>query len=380
VRRIVGLVVSAGLVLSAPLAAQAAPTGQYQVAHSAGKPHHHAAHRAAKRHHPAPAKHSKISNATFGAAPASPKGADGRPYFTFDSTPGGVLTDHLAITNFTNQPEKLSVYPVDAVPASNGTISFPTRSAPRTAAGAWLAVGTPKANGELTLPPRASLIVPVRIKVPSNAPPGDHVGAVVVSLAGLVSGRFGQGGVQRVKFNQRIAVRAVFRVSGPSHPNLSIEGVKPSYDGPMDPFARGRVKVSYVVRNLGNVVLGGTQTVTVHGLFGEHDTAAAVADLPPLLPGASYPMTVQVPSVYPEVLMSATVLIHPAPLQGEPATGLTSVSSSVHFLAIPWILLVVLLLLLLGLGLWYWRRRRRRRSQSPVGRHRAPVEAQGVKA
>jgi cbb3-type cytochrome oxidase subunit 3 len=325
----------------------------------------------AAAHQLASTSHKRVVNATFGAAPSSPVGVDGRSFFTFDTTPGGIGTDHLAVINYSHVPEQLQIYTVDAVSATNGTISFPGQSAPRRQAGAWMAVGTPDRSGAIIIKPRSTDIVPVHLQVPANASPGDHVGAIVVSLTGLVSGKFGHGGVQKVKFDQRIAVRAVVTVSGPSHPLLQVQQLKATYDGPIDPFARGEVRVRYTVHNGGNVVLGGPQSVTVSGLFGEHAKASRVVAVPPLLPGASYPVSVTVPSVYPEVLMSSKVTITTQALQGDVVTGLHPVTSSVHFLAIPWILLVVLLLLILGLAWTYWRRRRRRRSEK-AGRHRLP--------
>lgn len=320
---------------------------------------------------------AKPVNATFGAAPASATKVDDRPYFTFDTTPGGELTDHLAVLNISHKPETLRVYPIDAIAQSNGTIGYAARSAPRLQAGAWLSVGTPHGSGIIRLKPRSTTILPVRIRVPRNAPPGDHIGAVVVSLTGRISGKFGQGGKQKVNFEQRIAVKAVFRVTGPLHPLLSIRALHASYHGPIDPFARGSATVTYIVHNGGNVVLGGPQTVTVHGLLGESVTAAHVVDVPALLPGASYSVSVRVPGVYPELFMSAKVTIIPAGLQGEVDPGLHSVSASVHFLAIPSIVLVLLLLLLLGLGWAYVRRRRRhQRTVTPPSDLREP---QGVK-
>lgn len=332
----------------------------------------------------APHAGKRTVNATFGAAPASEKlvhgkkvlGVDGRPYFTFGTTPGGRLTDHLAILNISYKPETLQVYPVDAVAAANGTIAYAAPSAPRKQAGAWLAVGTPGGSGRITVKPRSTVIVPVHVAVPRNAPPGDHVGAVVVSLSGRIAGSFGQGSKQKVKFDQRIAVKALFRVTGPLHPQLSVQQLHASYRGPIDPFAKGQATVTYTVHNGGNVILGGPQTVTVHGLFGESVTAAHVADVPALLPGASYPVTVKVPGVYPEVWMSAKVTVDTTGLQGQVDPGLHPVTASVHFLAIPWILLVVLLLLILGLAWGYARRRRRKR---PVEPSRDLAKPQGVR-
>ena len=39
--------------------------------------------------------------------PASATKLDGRPYFTYDASPGGILEDHIAIVNFSTKPLKL---------------------------------------------------------------------------------------------------------------------------------------------------------------------------------------------------------------------------------------------------------------------------------
>lgn len=308
---------------------------------------------------------------TFGAAPSGPKGPDGRPYYTFSVNPGAKLTDHVAITNYTHKTLRLQVYTVDAEPATAGTISFPQASAPRKDAGSWIAVGTPHRGGVVVVKPRSIAVLPLHIRVPANASPGDHVAGVVASLTGLIAGKFGHSGLHHVKFDQRIALRASFRVSGATHPSLAIESLHASYSGLIDPFAKGKVKVAYRVVNAGNVVLGGPQTVTIHGLFGATVGSPPIVAVPPLLPGASYPVSVTVRNVYPELVESAKVTVKPEGTLGDPAPGIGTVSSSVHFLAIPWIILLVLLLLILGFALWYWRRRRRRRQPQGQGRHRA---------
>jgi len=319
----------------------------------------------------------KVVNATFGAAPASAKGVDGRPYFVYDTTPGGINRDHLAVLNISHKPERLSIYTVDAVPGSNGVISFPGRNVKPVQAGAWMSVGTP---GVITVKPRSTVILPVHVHVPTNAPPGDHVGAVIVSLTGEAKAKFGKGGAQRVKFEQRIAVRSEFRVTGPLHPNLTIQNLDAAFSGALDPFAKGEATVTYEVHNDGNVVLGGPQAVTIHGLFGEDVAAKRLVDLPPLLPGATYgPVIVRVKGIYPEVGMKATVTVHPAGLQGQVTPNVPVVSASVHFLAIPWVILIALLLVLLWLLLLFLRRRRRKRlNVAPTGRRRLEPTAQGA--
>jgi hypothetical protein len=307
----------------------------------------------------------KVTNATFGAAPANKKGPDGQQHFVFDTTPGGFTTSYVAVINFTHKVERLQVYTVDAVPATNGVISFPARSAKRTGAGAWMSVGTPHGQGYVDVKPRSTVVLPVHVRLPYNASPGDHVGAVVVSLIGKVKSQFGSNGSQNVNFEQRLAVQAQFRVSGPLYPNLSIVGLSASYHGPIDPFAKGDVRIHFAVHNGGNVVLGGPQTVTVRGLLGQTETVLPIA-VPGLLPGATYPVTVTVPKVYPELFMSAKVSIDVQGLQGQVDTGLHPVEAKKDFLAVPWVILAGLLVLLLMIWRAVRRRRKRARDKKPA--------------
>jgi hypothetical protein len=74
--------------------------------------------------------------------------------------------------------------------------------------------------------------------------------------------------------------------------------------------------------------------------------------------------------------MSAKVTVNTTGLQGQIDPGLHPVTASVHFVATPWILLVVLLLLILGLA-WAYQRRRRRLKRA-TGPQPDPVKPQGA--
>jgi hypothetical protein len=300
----------------------------------------------------------KPSNATFGAGPANTKRIDGRPYYTYDSSPGGSIEDHIAVINYADHKQTLNVYAVDAIAGTNGTYSFAPRSARPTQVGAWIAVGSPQGIGEVTVGPRSTVILPVFVHVPSNATPGDHVGAVIVSLTALVKGK-GKAG-QHVKFEQRIATRVVIRISGPLRPVLSIENLQATYSGSLNPFATGTVTVSYTVANTGNALLGAKQQISVHGLFGSSARATSAPTVPLLLPGGSDRISVRVTGVFPELTATATAKLTPEEFQGDIDLGLHSTTSSVTVLAIPWVLIaIVVVVVVLVIGL-IWRRRRAR--------------------
>src|ERR1700710_3050641 len=83
---------------------------------------------------------------TFGIQTASALGSavppGCRPYFSFGVAPGSMITDHVAITNYSARPLRLNVYPTDSVITSDG--GFALGSAAQTAVdvGAWTAVGS----------------------------------------------------------------------------------------------------------------------------------------------------------------------------------------------------------------------------------------------
>jgi hypothetical protein len=314
---------------------------------------------------------SKPSKAIFGAGPASAKKVDGRPYYTYDASPGGVLVDHIAVINYATHALTLNVYTVDAKTGSKGTFVYPPRSAARRQVGAWISVVTPHNSGELSIGPRSTVILPVHLHVPSSASPGDHAGAVIVSLTSLVKNK----NQQKIKFEQRIATRVIIRVSGPLHPRLSIQNLHATYSGSVSPFASGSVDVSYTVRNTGNVLLGARQQINVHGLFGSSEQAGPVSGVPLLLPGGSYQVHARVPGVYPEISITATVRLGPEGLRGDLNPATPVVTASVQLWAIPWLLVGVILLIALGIAALIWRRRRRLIAPARIKTDQVPEEA-----
>ena len=309
--------------------------------------------------------------AEFGAGPASATKLDGRPYFTYDASPGGILEDHIAIENFSTRPLKVNVYTVDAQSGPNGDFVYATESGARQQVGAWLSLGS-RSLVQITVPGRTTIIEPFRLKVPVNASPGDHAGAVIVSINGLV-----QGKNQKLKLEQRIATRVIIRVSGPLHPRLSIENLHASYSGSLNPFASGVVTVTYTVRNTGNALLGATQQVRVHGLFGSSRHAANLKLVPLLLPGGSYQVKTRLPGVLPEVWVTASVRLSPQGLRGDVNPGIHVATASVTVLTMPWILLAIVIALLVLIIVRNWRRLVRAPKPDRTGVKQTP---QGVKS
>ena len=322
---------------------------------------------------PSAATSSQPGKVAFGAGPATAGKLDGRPYFTYLAQAGGVLEDHIAIINFATHAQKLNVYTVDAVTGGNGNFVYAARSAARKQVGSWLSVATPNNSGEITIGPRATITLPVRLHVPANASPGDHAGAVIVSLTGLVK----SPGKQKVKFEQRVATRVIIRVYGKLQPRLSIVDMHAHYSGHLNPFSSGTVNVTYTVRNTGNVLLGGTQNLTVHGLLGSSAHVASMKAVPLLLPGGEYKVSAKVPGVLPEISVTATVDLRPEGLRGDVNPVLKPVTASVTLWVIPWLLVAIVLVVLLLIAWLIWRRRRL--SVAPVRARAEQAASEGVK-
>ncbi|MEU7531861.1 DUF916 domain-containing protein, partial [Saccharothrix sp. NPDC042600] len=287
--------------------------------------------------------------ATFGVRPATAQAPDTRNNFSYSATPGAVVRDHVAVSNLSHDPVTLRVYASDAFNTPDGGFDLLAAGKDPVDVGRWSVLDTTQVH----LAPRSTAIVPFTLSVPTNASPGDHTGGIVASLTTEATGADGQ----RVAVEQRVGARVYLRVSGDLDPALSIEDLSASYDGSF--FGRGDTTVSYVVRNSGNVRLGGKQSVRVETPWGTSLDAPNLGDLPELLPGNTFRVTTVVPDVLPAGWLTGRVHVEPvAPTGTEPPAA---VDASVTTAAVPW-LLVVALLLVVGFVLY----RRLRRPRGPV--------------
>jgi hypothetical protein len=207
------------------------------------------------------------------------------------------------------------------------------------------------------------MIIPFLVEVPKSATPGDHVGVLTATLVSSIISKSGQ----RVALDQTVGTRVFIRVSGPLHPAFAVENLKVDYEGTLNPIGKGKAVLSYVVKNTGNVALGGKQTVSVSGMFGSKAVAKKTAEVQLLLPGFSVRESVTITGVIPEILDTGHVSISPLYIPGsvQPASG--PFKATVQFWAVPWVLIAILLFILLA-AVWLivWRRRRRRKPARPV--------------
>ena len=295
---------------------------------------------------------------TFGIQPATKGALDRRPSYRYSVTPGGTLRDQVGVRNLSLSAITVAVYATDAINVNNGGFGLLPRAQRPHDVGAWVTVG---GSGSVTVKPRSFVVLPLSLKVPRNAQPGDHTGGIIVSVTTRTKNAKGTN----VVLDQRVGVRMFVRVSGPLRPALTVAPVSADYWGVLNPFGRGNTNISYHVTNTGNVNLGGRQRVSVQGLLGPDQPSVTISDAQLLLPGGSFDVTTSVPRTWPMVHERATVTIDPLIQKGDLVAGLKPGSGSAAFWAVPWSPLAVLLIFVAALFV----RRRIRGTRRAPARH-----------
>lgn len=142
----------------------------------------------------------------FSLRPVRPADAPAREraYVVRTVAPGTAFDDQLEARNLTDRPLDLDVEAVDATVTSDGSFAPGVTAA---AEGGWLRV-TPT---QVRVPAQGSVRVALRVTVPADAAPGDHIAAVVVRRATPPTG-------DGVQFVNQVGVRVYLTVTPPATP------------------------------------------------------------------------------------------------------------------------------------------------------------------
>lgn len=329
---------------------------------------------------------------TFGIGPAGPERPDQRPYLEYGVQPGSVVLDHVAVVNQSEVPLTLAVYPGDAINSEGGGLDITQRAQRNQDLGAWVTLGRAVAGGTLdptsrsqtsvTVPPQSSrtgrgtVIVPVRIAVPADAGPGDHVGGIATALLS----RGANPTSQNIDLEQRVVARIYVRVAGPLAPALSVEVLDADYVGGAGLGAAGTARVTYRITNSGNVRLGAASRVDVRGPFGFAGRSVENQTVGELVPGGSAVLTATVPDVWPLIRTSARVVVRAVPAPGAELPDTDVVTARDGLWSVTWQqavalgLLLLLVLLVLLRRRWVRRRGVRGRHSQPAGGPDSDVE------
>ena len=211
----------------------------------------------------------------WSVTPSDAEGPDGRVSLRHIVDPGATVEDHIAVTNLGTDPAAFDVAAGDGILADNG--AFDISAEPPSRGGAWIDIDGLDGDGTLALEPEETRILPVTVSVPADATPGDSPAGIVVSRTASDSD---------VTVTHRIGVRVHLRVAGDVESSIDVESLDVGFAPSWIPFAPGRLDLSHVVANDGNVRLGAASTLAASGPFGSAPVEAReVVD--ELLPGDS---------------------------------------------------------------------------------------------
>lgn len=301
---------------------------------------------------------------TWALEPATADGPDGRVSLRHEVDAGGMVIDAVALTNYSDSPASFEVYVGAGTVTSGGDFDVVTAEPGSAGDAAWVTVGpldgaASIAGGvRLELPASSTVVVPLTVRVPSNATPGDHPVGIVAELVG--------GDDTTVQLAARVGVRVHLRVAGDVVARLSPAQVHATWEPSWNPFAPGTVRLEYDVANEGNVRLGAASVASVEGPFGV-GAASAESGVREVLPGQSLPVTAEV-AAWPLVRSTVEVTVTPGVVgEDEVDASLRPVTVTVTTWTLPWAQLVLVALLVgLAFAVRWLRRRAAARTQARI--------------
>ncbi|MFB8173648.1 DUF916 domain-containing protein [Kitasatospora purpeofusca] len=290
-----------------------------------------------------PAQARAADNGEWSVEPAD-SAITPRTAFQLSAHPGATFADRAVVSNRTGEPLTLRLHLADAynTPRDGGLAVRGSEETQRDV-GTW---GRPEQD-VVTVPAHAAVTVAFTLAVPADAPPGDHVGALVA-----VDERVRPGAGSFIGVRRAVGARIHLRVEGAQRPALAVEGLRLTTSNPPVPgTGDSSTTVSFTLHNTGNVTLDPRATLRIGGVRIGGPATRQLTNLPAeLLPGEQVRVTEGwegAPSGWGEATVTVTA-------GGIGATG------AVGFLDLPWILLAAALALAGGGAAVLLARRRRR--------------------
>ena len=208
-----------------------------------------------------------------------------RSNFSYALEPGASVEDAVLVRNAGSVPLDLVVQGSDAFTDDSGALDIATESA-ADGVSAWV----PPSADSVHIEPGGVVRVPFQVRVPADAPPGEHAGALLTVLA---------SDGDTVSVDMRYATRVTVTVAGELTAGLALDDAALDVTSGFWPWDPATAEVSYTVRNTGNTRLGALQLISAPGveLYSAPDPASGFASLAELLPDAEVTVHAAVPGV-----------------------------------------------------------------------------------
>ncbi len=175
---------------------------------------------------------------------------DSGAFFRLDLAPGASVGQSVVISNPNTKPVLVDISGVDAWTSTSTGASYGTPGSKPTGTGRWITVR----DRQIQLAPREQRTVEFRVEVPSDAEPGQHLGAVSVSVPTQADQGATQRGADQAAFNVALQAQRVIAVqvdiAGDRSPNLLIGGARAVAHG-------DSIDVELAIANTGNAFARG---------------------------------------------------------------------------------------------------------------------------
>jgi hypothetical protein len=304
---------------------------------------------------------------TWSVQPANQQGPDGRRWIELKLDPGQVVTEHLAVRNFSDRSVVFALKAADGYLTDKGRFNMLPSDRASVDGGTWIAV-----QDKVTVGPKETKVVPFTLTVPQDAQPGDHPAGIAATITAA-------GGTVAVE--SRVGFRVMMRVNGTLTAAVAVHDLTARYRHSWNPFSAGTIRVRYTTSNDGNVAVTGPSRVTIAELFGlrKHGDQADVGEM---LPGGSRAVDTGVAGVWALGRLRTSVVVTPSVNGGGTAgAAIRPASASVTVWVLPWPQLA--LAVVLGALVLAFRaivRRRRQRLAELLARARDEGRREGRKS
>jgi hypothetical protein len=182
--------------------------------------------------------------------------------------PGQTVRDAVEVENLGTLPVTLDLYPADAVTTPSGEFGLEPPEAPDDGVAGWVRLSRTRVR----LLPGEERSVHLRVRVPEDASPGDHPGAVVARTVRSVR----PGPIRTLL---AVGTRLYVRVPGRLVTDLRVRNVRAEMEGERPTFFLD-------IENAGNTLLEVRGRYELEGFFGLDRDTGLVPGTMTLVPGA----------------------------------------------------------------------------------------------